>query len=138
MILCLGTTPTMQRTMLFDRVRIDGVNRATEVREYASGKSVNVAKVLKTLGNNALATGFVGGPRGGLITQHLNQAGAPHDFVIVDHNTRLCTTIIDRESGNVTELVEESGPVASENWQELNRKLERFSRTPRRGCFPGR
>ena len=50
MILCLGTTPTMQRTMLFPRVRIDEVNRAAEVREYASGKSVNVAKVLKTLG----------------------------------------------------------------------------------------
>ena len=47
MIVCLGTTPTMQRTMLFDRVEIDAVNRAVEVREYASGKSVNVAKVLR-------------------------------------------------------------------------------------------
>src|SRR3954470_16366450 len=111
MILCLGTTPTMQRTMLFDRVEIDAVNRATEVREYASGKSVNVAKVLRTLGHNATATGFIGGARGALLQEHMERAGIGHDFVEVEAATRLCTTVIDRGSGAVTELVQESDPV---------------------------
>src|SRR4051794_28156752 len=106
MILCLGTTPTMQRTMLFDRVAIDGVNRATEVREYASGKSVNVAKVLHTLGHHPLATGFVGGARGALLCEHLDLAGVAHDFVTVEPATRMCTTVIDRATGAVTEFVE--------------------------------
>ena len=44
MILCVGTTPTVQRTIVLDRLELDGVNRAVEVKEYASGKSVNVAK----------------------------------------------------------------------------------------------
>src|SRR5215213_7291051 len=99
MILCLGTTPTMQRTMLFDRVELDAVNRAAEVREYASGKSVNVAKVLRTLGHNAVATGFVGGTRGALLEQNLDRDGVGHAFVNVASQTRLCTTIIDRETG---------------------------------------
>ena len=126
MIVCLGTTPTMQRTMLFDRVELDAVNRATEVREYASGKSVNVAKVLRTLGHDALATGFVGGARGLLIREHLDRAGVRHDFVDVTTPTRLCTTVIDRTSGIVTELVEESSPVDADGWAELARKLERL------------
>ena len=124
MILCLGTTPTMKRTMLFDRVEIDGVNRATEVREYASGKSVNVAKVLRTLGHNATATGFVGGARGVLLREHLDLAGIAHDFVEVSSATRLCTTVIDQTTGAVTELVQEPEPVEAEKWRVLEQKLE--------------
>src|SRR4051812_34080328 len=124
MILCLGTTPTVQRTMLFDRLAIDGVNRAAEVREYASGKSVNVAKVLRTLGHNPVATGFVGGARGALLLEHLDLAGVPNDFIMVAPATRLCTTIIDRSTGAVTELVEESAEVGAEDWAHLSAKLE--------------
>jgi tagatose 6-phosphate kinase len=124
MILCLGTTPTMQRTMLFDRVEIDGVNRATEVREYASGKSVNVAKVLRTLGHQPTATGFVGGARGLLLREHLERAGIAHEFIDVPSATRLCTTVIDRATGAVTELVQEPEPVAAEAWKALEQKLE--------------
>src|SRR5687768_1732895 len=122
MIVCLGTTPTMQRTMLFDRVQLDGVNRATEVREYASGKSVNVAKVLRTLGHDALATGFLGGARGELLRQHLERAGIRTAFVTVAAPTRLCTTVIDRATGQVTELVEEAARLEPADWQALARK----------------
>ena len=31
MILCIGTTPTAQRTLVFDRLRLDDVNRAADV-----------------------------------------------------------------------------------------------------------
>jgi tagatose 6-phosphate kinase len=124
MILCLGTTPTMQRTMLFERVRIDGVNRATEVREYASGKSVNVAKVLRTLGHNPLATGVIGGSRGALLKEHLDRDGVASDFVTVAQPTRLCTTAIDQSSGEVTEFVEESARIAPEDWEQLYQRLE--------------
>jgi hypothetical protein len=36
-ILCVGTTPTVQRTMVVDRLVIDEVNRAVEVKVHASG-----------------------------------------------------------------------------------------------------
>ena len=137
MIVCLGTTPTMQRTMLFDRVTLDDVNRATEVREYPSGKAVNVAKVLHTLGHDACATGFLGGARGELLRQHLQRIGVQTDFVTVSAPTRLCTTVIDRSSGLVTELVEEAAPVEADKWQELNRKLETLLPAARGWVFSG-
>src|SRR6185503_10807034 len=108
MILCIGTTPTVQRTMLFDHLAVDEVNRAVEVHEYASGKSINVARVLHTLGEAALAIGFAGGPRGEFLLQELTRETIPHDFEPIERETRLCTTLIDRETGAVTELVEES------------------------------
>jgi tagatose 6-phosphate kinase len=123
-ILCIGTTPTAQRSMIFPKLTIDAVNRATEVYEYASGKSLNVARVLKTLGQDPIATGFLGGPRGEFCRKQLDEVGIRHDFVAVAAPTRLCTTVIDSESGTVTELVQESKSVTPEEWSALDAKVE--------------
>ena len=64
MILCLGTTPAVQRVMVFTKLTLDAVNRAATTLDGAAGKSVNVAKVLKSLGERPVATGFLGGDRG--------------------------------------------------------------------------
>ena len=40
MIICLGTTPAAARSMVFDRLTLDDVNRAAEVHESAAGKSI--------------------------------------------------------------------------------------------------
>jgi len=124
MILCLGTTPVYQRSMTFDRVKLDGVNRAKHVSDYASGKSPNVTRVLHTLRLDVLATGFVGGPRGEQFLKDLDAAGIRHDFVRVKPQTRQCVTVIDRAAGIATELVEESQPVESEGWDALEAKLK--------------
>ena len=111
MILCLGTTPTVQRTMMFGRVNVDAVNRAANVIESASGKSLNVARTLRTHGYEVLATGFLGGAGGQFIRADLDRAGIPHQFIQVAPGTRTCTTVIDRSTGTATELVEETKPV---------------------------
>src|SRR5687768_442813 len=108
MILCLGTTPTVQRTMMFDRLVPDAVNRAARVYENASGKSVNVARVARVLGADVAAVGFAGGVRGEYLRRGMDEDGVRHDFVTVPAQTRLCTTVIDLAGGHVTELVEES------------------------------
>lgn len=124
MILCLGTTPTVQRTMVFAKLTPDAVNRATEVTEYASGKSANVARVLHTLGTDVLEMGFLGGLRGEFFREDFSRAGIPHDFIEVPGQTRLCTTLIDRSSGVVTELVEESPKLPEQAYETL---LERYA-----------
>jgi tagatose 6-phosphate kinase len=124
MILCLGTTPTVQRSMIFDRLEIDGVNRAAEVREYASGKSPNVARVLRTLGADPLEVGFVGGDRGRFLAADMQAAGVRCAWVEVAVPTRLCTTVIDRANGTATELVEESSAVEPQGWQQIATLLE--------------
>jgi 1-phosphofructokinase family hexose kinase len=124
MILCLGTTPTVQRTMTFDCVTPDAVNRAAEVLETASGKSINVARTLHTLGQEVLAIGFLGGDTGRLVRQDLDTTGIPHDFIEVTPKTRTCTTVIDRSAGTVTELVEETRPVEASAYEGLLRTLD--------------
>src|SRR5690242_14563554 len=96
-ILCVGTTPAVQRTMRFRRLTVDEVNRATEVLESPAGKSINVVQVLATLGKPVIATGFLGGDSGHFIRTDLQRQGVTLDFVEVPFRTRTCTTIIDAE-----------------------------------------
>jgi len=119
MILCLGTTPALQRVMVFERVNVGAVNRAVQVIEAPAGKSINVARVLRKLGRVPMATGFLGGDRGQLIRRLLDEDLVPHDFVEVKPVTRMCVTVIDRGVPSHTELVEESAPVAPADYAAL-------------------
>src|SRR3954452_5996785 len=123
MILCLGTTPTVQRTMTFERLSLDNVNRAAEVLETASGKSLNVARVAHTLGEPVLATGFAGGDSGAFLREDLTRAGIAHDFVTVEPKTRTCVTAIDRANKTATELIQESSEVEKPAWGRLRARL---------------
>ncbi|MGH7993442.1 MAG: 1-phosphofructokinase family hexose kinase, partial [Limisphaerales bacterium] len=118
-ILCLGTTPAIQRVMIFRKLTLDAVNRATTTLDGAAGKSVNVAKVLKALGEQPIATGFLGGDRGEFLQATLVEKGIESDFVTVSTRTRQCITVIDESAGTQTELVEESRPVATTDFDKL-------------------
>lgn len=111
-VVCLGTTPTMARTMRFGALALDAVNRTSDVHDYAAGKSVNVARVVKTLGGRPICTGLLGGPRGRLLRDDLDRLFIAHEFVDVEAPTRLCITVVDDATASATELVEESHPVA--------------------------
>ena len=123
MILCLGTTPVLQRTMVFQRLHVDAVNRAISVSEHASGKSINVARVLHTLGEDAMAAGFLGGDSGTFIRADLRAAQIAHEFITVAPKTRTCVTVMDRSNGTATELVEEAAEVEKPAWGKLRQRV---------------
>ena len=129
MILCLGTTPADQRTMTFGSLQLDGVNRATSVTRTASGKSINVARVARTLGADVVATGLVGGDAAAFMRHDLDAARIRHDFVDVSPTTRGCITVIDESTGTATELIEESKEVEPDAWDRLVDRLDAHLRT---------
>ena len=124
MILCIGTTPATQRVMAFRRLTLDAVNRAETTLDGVAGKSVNVAKVLKALGERPVAVGFLGGDRGEQLRAELEARGIEQDFVQVAGRTRQCTTLLDTSTRMQTELVEESQPMAAADYSELMRIIQ--------------
>lgn len=124
-ILCVGTTPAVQRVMIFRKLTPDAVNRAVTTLDGAAGKAVNVAKVLKALGEHPVATGFLGGERGEFLRLTLAEKGIEADFVTVSVRTRQCVTVIDKSAGTHTELVEESRPVKPVDFDKLMTVIRR-------------
>jgi tagatose 6-phosphate kinase len=125
MILCLGTTPAVQRVMVFRRLALDAVNRAAQTLDGAAGKSINTAKVLRALGERPVATGFLGGAPGEFIRSTLQASGVELDFVTVDAPTRQCITVIDDAAQTHTELVEESRAVPHQAYEQLAQVVRR-------------
>ena len=111
--------------MVFRKLTLDAVNRAATTLDGAAGKSINVAKVLKSLGEQPLATGFLGGDRGEFLRSELAAKGVAQDFVTVAARTRECVTVIDESVGTFTELVEESSAVAPEDFERLLALIQR-------------
>lgn len=108
-VVCLGLTPVLQRTLAFDRLEINEVNRAKQVVESAAGKSLNTARALVALGTQAETTGFNGGETGRRVAAYLKAYGVGVGALTpMKAPTRICSTLIDRVAGSVTELVEEA------------------------------
>ncbi len=122
-VLCVGLSPAWQVTMEFDRFRVGEVNRACCITGSTGGKGTNVARAVATLGTRAIVVGFNGGHTGQLIMDDLRQRGVTCRFVRLPAPTRVATTILDRATGQVTELVEEAPTPAPAAWKQLHRQF---------------
>ncbi|WP_460370917.1 PfkB family carbohydrate kinase, partial [Actinocorallia lasiicapitis] len=74
MILTVTLNPALDVTYAVPFWAAHTTNRVVEVRERAGGKGVNVARVLRALGQDVLALGLCGGPAGGLLRDELHAA----------------------------------------------------------------
>jgi tagatose 6-phosphate kinase len=113
--------------MVFHNLALDTVNRAARTLDGVAGKSVNVAKVLKALGEQPIATGFIGGDRGSLIEASLLERGIETDFVKIATEIRQCATVIDESAGTQTELVQESNAVSKDKYRQLMKVARKWA-----------
>lgn len=115
----------MQRTLVFARVAKGEVNRCSEYRVDASGKGINVVRVLGQLGREATHLSQLGGPTRGWFLDLCEADGLEPAWVESGSDIRFCVTMIDRAEGSATELVEEARPVGEGTAERL---LEEFDR----------
>lgn len=112
MILTAGLTPAWQQILVFDSFRCGEVNRAAEAHWCASGKVFNAGIAAHRLGGPSRTLATVGGPPLAEINRQLDDMGAPHRWIVTQSATRVCTTILDRATHTITELVENGRPLA--------------------------
>lgn len=138
MILCVGATPTVQRTLRCARVALGEVNRAREVHVTASGKAVNVARVVTLLGGESKLVHCLGGDTGRWVAQMLDRDGVAHDTIWLpdDAPTRTCTTLLG-DNAPATELVEEAPPVAPNDVAALEAAVQQHLPSARALCCSG-
>lgn len=123
MILTAGLTPAWQQVLVFDHFRTGAVNRAREAHWCASGKVLNTGVAVHLLGGSGLTLSPAGGSPLGDMDGDLEQLGVARRWIITDAATRVCTTVLDRATGSITELVENGRPLAAE---ELERYRQVF------------
>ncbi|MHB0979354.1 MAG: 1-phosphofructokinase family hexose kinase [Thermoleophilia bacterium] len=109
MILTVTLNAAVDRTLTVPNFEEGFRHRATETITLPGGKGVNVARVVKTLGQPVIATGFAGGRTGDRIVADLNREGILSDFVRIEGVSRTSTAVVDPTTGRTTEI-NEYGP----------------------------
>ena len=99
------------------------------VSTFAGGASLRAATVIRLLGGDALALGFVGGHLGALLRDCLDKQDVPHVLTPIASDTRGDFLLLDREKGVVT-AIPERAPIFTDTEADkllatLDRHLER-------------
>ncbi|MCR5496100.1 MAG: hypothetical protein K6F15_10740 [Treponema sp.] len=115
--LCICLSSTLQRTVNFNRLKMEDVNRASSYRIDASGKAINAARVLSQLEPSCVkAVCPMGKENCSVFVQLAIQDGIEIAGVAVPGKIRECWTLLDRSYNTTTEIVVDE-PVLSEDYE---------------------
>ncbi|CAG9575270.1 tagatose-6-phosphate kinase-like protein [Leishmania major strain Friedlin] len=128
LIAVIGPNPAFQKTLAFDELRVDEVNRAATVHSYTGGKGTNFCRASACCKESphfcrtTLHT-FVGGKTGERVIDLLHQEGIAVYPVTVPAETRTCITCLDTQNSTMTELIEPSAAVPDDAAKDMDRAL---------------
>lgn len=109
MIYTVTLNPSIDFIVRLDSLELGAVNRMASDDKYVGGKGINVSRILKRLGQDSTATGFVGGFTGRFIEEGLTAEGITHRFVQVDQDTRINVKV----KADLETEINGAGPVIS-------------------------
>ena len=112
MILTITLNPSVDIAYQLDTFHLDTVNRVEKVQKTAGGKGLNVTRVLKQIGEDVVATGFIGGEIGSYVKKQLTRTDIKNSFVEIGSETRNCIAVL--HDGKQTEILEQ-GPTIQEH-----------------------
>lgn len=124
MIVTVTLNAALDRTLTVPNFALGFRHKATHTLTLPGGRGVNVARVVKTLGQPVIVTGFAGGRTGDRITADLQREGILCDFVRIEDESRTSTAVLDPTSGTATEINEYGPDITPEEMELMLEKLE--------------
>ncbi|MBM7661492.1 1-phosphofructokinase [Bacillus mesophilus] len=89
MIYTCTLNPSIDYLVEVENLSLGSLNRTNKTFFYPGGKGINVSRVLRRLGVDNQALGFIGGFTGGFIKDFLEREGISHQFIEHDEPTRI-------------------------------------------------
>ena len=145
MIYTVTFSPSLDYLVYLDTLKVGSIQRSAREAIYFSGKGINVSKVMKTLGVETTALGFLAGFTGRAVADALEADGIACDFCFLpDGNTRINIKLrhsdagsyttdvssgtlninISMQNGNETDINAQGPNVPEEALSELLRKID--------------
>lgn len=124
MIYTVTLSPSIDYVIKLEHLNIGHVNRVNNEQVYPGGKGINVSRILKTLGHDNIATGFVSNFTGDFITNSLSDLNIKSDFIkLANGFTRINVKI----KGDEETEINGGGPhINDEDLKELFNKLSKL------------
>jgi 1-phosphofructokinase len=124
-IITVTLNAAVDRAVILERMIVGETNRTKSSRTDPGGKGINVSRVIRELGYDSLAMGFIAGPTGRFIEAALNEEGIFDDFIHVAGRTRTNMHILDESTREQTRINEPGPSIDHRHMMEMQRRLRR-------------
>ena len=122
-ILCLN--PTIDRMYYIDSFLPGFQYHGNKAEVYPGGKGLNILRVLSSFIHPLSFYAFTAGDNGKIIEREAERLGAQSTFIRVEGETRTTINIMDKKSGNETEIKEKGPFIKEEDTSSLFSSLDR-------------
>ena len=122
MIVTVTMNPSIDKTAEIAELKPGGLNRLGNIIVDAGGKGINVSKMIKALGMESVATGFLGGNTGMEIENMLRLQDIKTDFINIKQTTRTNFKVLSPDYG-ITEFNEPGAEITAGEMSALREKL---------------
>ncbi|WP_431811432.1 1-phosphofructokinase [Lysinibacillus sp. FW12] len=119
MITTLTLNAAIDKVHEVNSLMVGQTNRVLQKSQQGGGKGVNVARVIVALGGEVTIGGFVGGLNGSKITELLQDENLQTEFIQIEEENRICLTIINQQTKEMTELLEVGPTIQEHEWQKM-------------------
>ncbi len=125
MIYTVTFNPAVDYVLRVDELTAGGINRTASEEIVWGGKGINVSIVLKMLGAESTALGFVAGFTGAALADAVSEMNIKNDFVTLDKGcTRICVKLFEEQSCRETEINPGGPDISREALDKLFEKLD--------------
>ena len=126
MINTITLNPSLDYIVKVDSFKVDSLNRSEEEKIYAGGKGINVSIVLKNLGVENTALGYVAGFTGDEILRQIESHGVNCDFVKLENGFSRIN--VKLKSDGETEINGAGPDITEEDLKILYEKLSHLTK----------
>lgn len=124
MILTLTTNSALDRLLFVEEFVAGATMRPHKMRDCVGGKGFDTSVVLRCLGVETFAVGFVAGDHGRRLVQLLDGYGIPHDLVWLEGDTRIAHVVIETKLHRHSHLIAGQLTVHPPNVEQLLQRCQ--------------
>jgi len=125
MIYTLTLNPSVDYIVEADEIHLGSLNRSSNETKLPGGKGINVSRVLRSLGVESKATGFIGGFTGRYVEEFLNSEDVQTSFINVEGDTRIN---IKLKAGSETEINARGPEISAKAISSLKEQIKQLGK----------
>ena len=111
MIVTVTLNPAFDHLLFFSEISMGKLNRAVSTLRTPGGKGINVASSLAILGDEVVATGFLGGQGSQVFEKSLRKIGVTTSFTYTDQEIRTDFYIVEDKKNRQSLFIEKNSSI---------------------------